>query len=193
VLEVKFENVDYKDILHDISFELKAGDFAVLVGHNGAGKSTLLNLLSGKILSTKGTIVLPSDIEFVHQNIEDNLFLDLTVYDNFRLFGVSDSKNIALYLQDFNKVLTLDRKVITLSGGEKQALALALRLYHKPQMLLLDEVTSALDEGASKRLLSLIFHHTRDIICVMVTHDIEEIRSYKHQILRLENGFLVKK
>lgn len=187
---IKFQNVSYFDILHEINFTLDKNAFGILIGHNGSGKSTILKLILGLIKPTKGTIQKPSNIAIVHQNIEDNLYLDLTILENFKLFGIHDKTKIQAHLKDFNPSFILDKNVRYLSGGEKQALSLAIRLFHKPDLLLLDEHTSALDPQTSKSIMSLTYTQTRDITCLMVTHNLEYAYQYGSIIFEMEKGKL---
>ncbi|USO02535.1 MAG: ATP-binding cassette domain-containing protein [Alphaproteobacteria bacterium] len=185
---IKFKNVCFQHIIKDVSFEIKKGEFVALIGPNGAGKSTILKLLLGILQPTSGAIEKPQHIEIVHQNIEDNVFLDLTVYENFNLFNAFNKEEIKKHLCAFNSNIVLDKVVRFLSGGEKQALALALRLFHKPDLLLLDEHTSALDPETSQKIMSVTYEKTRDVTCLMVTHNLDYAQKYGSAIIEMKAG-----
>lgn len=198
-------------VINNLNYAIYPGDFIVLIGTNGSGKSTLLKLISREFSVKSNQILLEnrllnsySDHDFsekisvLTQRATDSLFTSLTVFENFLLRKkqkkiTNERKFFAAFLADFNENLAhaLDKCVSDLSGGEQQALALALCFLNPPSVLLLDEHTSALDPHTSKQIMLLtkkmaVKHH---ITCVMTTHDLEIAREYGSRILVMNNRF----
>jgi putative tryptophan/tyrosine transport system ATP-binding protein len=210
-----------KSILQNISYQIHSGDFVILLGHNGSGKSSLLKILDQRYSSTHGQIdfaerplhhysnkTLAQKVTTITQHSADSLFNSLSVLENCLLalqrrpkslpsLNLSDKNNFfAQYLAEFNTNLRhkLKTPVEKLSGGEQQALVLALSVLNPPQLLLLDEHTSALDPQAAKRLMALTAamiqkHH---ITCVLSTHELEIATQYGNRILALQNGEILR-
>jgi putative ABC transport system ATP-binding protein len=202
-----------KTILENINYQIHPGDFVIILGVNGSGKSSLLKLLDRRALPTHGEIYLNkkplpqfSGIEFTKkvrtltQNCNESLFPSLTIFENYLLVKNHKVKNERVffknYIEKFNSNLSLqlDQRVEDLSGGEKQALALALSVLTPPQLLLLDEHTSALDPKSAKRLMKktadvIAEHH---ITCILTTHDLNIAMEYGNRILALRQGKIFK-
>ncbi|EKE00715.1 MAG: hypothetical protein ACD_21C00285G0009 [uncultured bacterium] len=204
-------------ILNNINYSIHAGDFIVLLGHNGSGKSSLLKILDRRYRATQGHVFLQGKdlktyshqqlakkIITLTQNHQESLFASLTVLENCilvkqshenNLLRISTTKERAFfidYLHEFNQDLTkkLDIPVINLSGGEQQALILALSILYPPKILLLDEHTSALDPRAAARLMEITSKVIRkhSITCILSTHDLDLALNYGDRILALANG-----
>lgn len=183
-------------ILSDIHYEVKQGDFILILGSNGSGKSSLLKLISQQYHPTEGQVRFNHDIKIsvLTQNCHDSLFTCLTVYENYLLFVKQNPSRASLskHLADFNPRLAerLDQRVDLLSGGEKQALALALTLLQPPDILLLDEHTSALDPLTAKHIMQLTAAMAKKyhITCLLTTHNMEMAENYGNRILALKQG-----
>lgn len=204
-----------KPALDQINYQIHPGDFVILLGSNGSGKSTLLKVLhrryqpdSGEIHFHEKKMATHPSKEFNHQvavltqNCMGSLFGSLTLYENYllvkqqRLMTLThhrvEKKFLAEYLYTFNPNLAtkLNYLVEQLSGGEKQALALALILLQPPSLLLLDEHTSALDPKTSNQIMQLTYkmitqHH---ITCILTTHDLDIALTYGNRLLMLREG-----
>jgi len=169
--------------LKKVSFEVKKGEFFVLIGPFGCGKSTLLRIIAGLEKANLGTLDWQenSKIGFVFQNFA--LFPYLTVFRNIE-FGLKMSgveKNIRQQLvNDLIKEVGLagfeDKHPKELSGGMKQRVGIARALAINPNVLLLDEPFSSLDEFTSENLRSLLLKlwQKRKVTVIMVTHLIKE-------------------
>lgn len=205
--------------LDDINYTVNAGDFVVLVGSNGSGKSSLLKLLhrdyvadTGEIyfedhlISHYSTKVFSRKVAVLTQNCADSQFNSLTVYENYclvkRSYGLTmqstliEQQSFSTYLQEYNPNLAdkLNTPITELSGGERQALALAFCLLQPPSLLLLDEHTSALDPKTSAQIMQLTdkmikAHH---ITCVLTTHDLDFALQYGNRMLMLQEGVVHK-
>jgi putative ABC transport system ATP-binding protein len=216
---VKMENVSLclsrndKPILNQLNYQITHGDFVILLGGNGAGKSSMLKLLhrqyhpdSGRISLKDKCLTNYSSSEFsqhvaiLAQNTTDSLFPSLTVYENYLLADknkINNRKYFREYVSAFNSNLSdkLDCVMTQLSGGEKQALALALCLLRSPSLLLLDEHTSALDPKTSEQIMQLTQNMIAryNITCVLTTHNLDIALNYGNKIVLLREGEIYKK
>jgi putative ABC transport system ATP-binding protein len=215
-ISLNFSTVE-RSVLADINYQVHAGDFIVVLGSNGSGKSSLLKLLNKHYQPTTGTIAvdgnllnsysdqkLSRQIKTLTQNCHESLFSSLTVLENYllvkqcydkALFAIRQNEErdfFANYLLKFNANLStrLDQMVEQLSGGEKQALALALTVLYPPRILLLDEHTSALDPLSAQRLMQLTYQIVEEygMTCLLTTHDLTIAEKYGNRILALRNG-----
>ncbi|WP_199062636.1 iron ABC transporter ATP-binding protein FetA [Serratia sp. ASV30] len=193
VLEGIHYQIDEQVILDAVSFTLKPGEFKLITGPSGCGKSTLLKIVSSLLSPTRGNIT------FNGQNIDDvapeeyrkqvsycfqtpALFGD-TVYDNLALpYQIRklkpDEKKMCQDLAQLALPDSMLKKGINeLSGGEKQRISLIRNLQFMPKVLLLDEVTSALDEDNKRNVNELIHHLVAEqgLGVLWVTHDKDEI------------------
>lgn len=204
-------------ILHDVNYQVFPEDFIIILGSNGSGKSSLLKLIDKRYQPTHGKILLnnksikkipPNEFSkkviTLTQNCHDSLFISLTVLENYllvkqrhesKLFSVRhhhERQFFANYLKEFNPNLSkkLDQIVEKLSGGEKQALALALSVLFPPEILLLDEHTSALDPKSAQQLMALTDRVVKEhkITCMLTTHDLDIAMNYGNRILALKHG-----
>lgn len=170
-----YHKIGERTILEGISARLTQGSCVMITGHNGSGKSTLLKLIhkGHANITKKGVSVM------MHQHINDNLFGALTVEENFHLIGAYDETWIQSMLGRFRSKPSPKTLVANLSGGERQRLALYMRVWMKPQFLLLDEFTSALDPQSSLELMeeviSLSCEHR--VTTIIVTHDLDVLKN----------------
>src|SRR5574337_1159537 len=196
---ISLEKVNYQiadqHILHDVDWQIPAGAHITLTGPSGGGKSTLLRIIAAMISKTSGTLT------FDGQPIEsyDPIMYRRQVSYCFQqptLFGETVADNLAFPYQIRKQVMdtqrvvtalnnvglserTLHQPIIELSGGEKQRVALIRNILFMPKVLLLDEVTSALDEENQTIIRSLIrnLNQEQGITIVWVTHNTVEIQS----------------
>ncbi|MBM6986645.1 ATP-binding cassette domain-containing protein [Lactobacillus delbrueckii subsp. lactis] len=196
---IELKQVSYRagdqEILQDVSFAVEEGDYLTLTGPSGSGKSTTLKLIAGLISPNKG------EIFYKGQNLDS---LDLVQYrrqvsycfQQPTLFDETVKDNLALPFAIRKQVDLpadyLDKKITTLSGGEKQRVALIRNLLFRPELLLLDEVTTGLDEESKQIVHQLIARvHQEGTTIVQVTHDQEELAASK-QLLHMEKGGVLK-
>ena len=194
---LRLENVGFQadgvTILNEINFQLRAGEFKLITGPSGCGKSTLLKIIASLQSPTSGSIFFAGkDIndltpETYRQQVSycaqtPALFGD-SVYDNL-IFPWQirqkqpDPKALVADLARFGLAKnTLEKSINELSGGEKQRVSLIRNLQFLPQVLLLDEITSALDESNKKNVNEIIHRYAseKNIAVLWVTHDSNEI------------------
>ncbi len=214
---LQFENITLRHpslerpILENINYTVKKGDCVIVLGTNGSGKSSLLKLLDGRYRTNDGKIILKNKnilslsartrahcIHTLTQNARDNLFLNLTIFENYQLIQKRNKTDVidslADYLKSFNTHLAtkLDVLVARLSGGEQQALALALAVLYPPEVLLLDEHTSALDPKTAEHLMALTARiiEERHITALLTTHNVNHALAYGDRILALKEGLV---
>ena len=195
ILEVKHLSfsVGEKEILKDISFKIQKGDFLTIKGPSGSGKSTLLKLLAAIMNPSAGEIIYKgkplSEYEItdyrkeVSYSFQNAALFGTTVADNlmfpYEIRNEPFDRDRAIALLD--KVMLseqyLDQKITELSGGEKQRVALIRNVLFTPEVLLLDEVTSALDAENRKVISDAILRLNREnnITVLWVTHNTDEI------------------
>ena len=148
-------------VLNNICFNLRAGEFKLITGQSGCGKSTLLKIVASLISPTAG--------EILFEGKEINTLKPETYRQQV---------SYCAHLARFELPETILKKNINeLSGGEKQRVSLIRNLQFLPKILLLDEITSALDEANKRNVNELIHHYVRDknIAVLWVTHDKDEI------------------
>lgn len=184
--------------LQNLSFALKEGEITCLLGTNGCGKSTLLKILAGELLTYTGQIQQNNlKIAYISQDLNQILFSQLTLEENLILLHISfpSLKAKKAYFDDYHPKLFkhLNNLLSTLSGGEKQAFALAVTLYSCPDILLLDEHTSALDPESEKRLMDITYRKitAHKITTLMCTHKVDLVQRYAQRIIGLNKGKIV--
>ena len=214
--------INEKRALDDINLTLNDGDFVTVIGGNGAGKSTLQNVISGSIRPEFGKIMINDEditnlpeykrakyIGRVFQDpmlgtasdmwIEENLALAYKrgerrspfkwMIDNGKkeIFRESLSK-LGLSLED-----RMNTKVKLLSGGQRQAITLLMATIKKPDLLMLDEHTAALDPKTANLVLSL----TKEIIekdkitTLMITHNMRDALAYGSRLIMMDQGKII--
>ncbi|MGJ8712192.1 iron efflux ABC transporter ATP-binding subunit FetA [Pantoea agglomerans] len=202
VQDVAF-SVGDRQLLKPVSLQLYQGDCVLLTGPSGSGKSTFLKILASLITPTSGQLFFRnSDIttlraEAYRQQVsycfQTPQLFGQTVYDNLSLpWQIRRQKpqrdKLVAALESVNlSPDMLNKPVEQLSGGEKQRVGLLRNLQFMPEVLLLDEVTSALDEENRLSVLSLINRIAAEekVAVVRISHDVNDIQQAE-QVLRLE-------
>jgi putative ABC transport system ATP-binding protein len=192
--------------LRDIDLEVRSGEFVVLLGASGSGKSTLLNILGGLDIPTSGEVEFfdhrlthASDDELTRYRREHvgfvfqfyNLIPSLTVRENVAL--VTDIAKDAMPVDESLALVALtqrrDHFPSQLSGGEQQRVAIARAIVKRPQLLLCDEPTGALDYATGKLVLEVIARINTDLgtTAVVITHN-AAIAGMADRVIRLVDG-----
>lgn len=195
-------DIDGKTVLDDINLRVAPGEFKLITGPSGCGKSTLLKIIASLLSPSRGNILFEdNDIntlspESYRQQVSycaqtPALFGD-TVYDNLifpwqiRQQQPEPERFVAALAQFGLPEETLSKSINSLSGGEKQRVSLIRNLQFLPKVLLLDEITSALDEQNKQNVNEIIHHYAADkqVAVLWVTHDKDEI-SHADEVITL--------
>lgn len=217
VLELKNIVKNYPDgenineVLKDISFQVKKGEFAAIMGPSGAGKSTLLTIMGALLSPSSGTVLLNNqdishfskkqqtqlrlnEIGFIFQNSDLIPYLKISEQLQF-IQKISNKKStdaIAI-LKQLGLGHRLSSYPNALSGGEKQRVAIARAFINQPDLILADEPTASLDSKRGREVVQIILEtvHQQNKAAVMVTHD-ERILDLVDSIWQIEDGKLNK-
>ena len=195
-------------VLKDINFSLEKGVLCTLLGPSGSGKSTLLNAIGGLEKIDSGSIVINEyEILSLKQNALSNfrrkylgfifqfynLIPDLTVTENIQVgsFIHNDPLDIEKLIKDLGLWEHKNKYPRQLSGGQQQRCAIGRALIKKPEILLCDEPTGALDYKTSKDILSLLQRINKDYetTIILATHN-EEITKMSNITIRLKDGVI---
>lgn len=209
--DVSFSYKEGQEILSSVSFSISSGQWVSIAGGNGSGKSTLARLFNGLLLpdsgmvQTAGLVVEPAYLAAIRRKVgmvfqnPDNQFVGSTVEEDIA-FGLESMcldreemvERIERYARKLDILPLLGRHPSGLSGGQKQRVALASVLAMEPEILVLDEAASMLDEAARLELLSLMrgMHQEGRYTIVSITHDADEIMA-SERVLSLSGGRVI--
>ena len=201
-------------VLFGVSLDIANGEFVSIMGESGSGKSTFLSILGGFLDADGGQVLLDGEdvskmgenrlaqircttLGFVFQGYK--LIPTLTARDNLLLpavLGGKKEEELAGYLKELSDALgisgLLEKFPDQLSGGQCQRVAIARALLYKPQTLILDEPTGALDSEMEKRVMELLRAVNRELgtTVVQVTHS-KTVAEYGNRIVYLKDGKIV--
>lgn len=190
--------------LDAVNFSINAGEVVALLGDNGAGKSTLVKIISGVFRPDTGRVMLggrelraSSPMDVRNQGIE-TVFQDLALCDNlgaaeniflgreleYRWLGIFRELDDARMKTEARQVLdemhikirNLDAPVRTMSGGQRQAVAISRAVYWKARLMILDEPTAALGVPEQKKVLDLIMNlKARNVPVIVISHNMQDV------------------
>lgn len=192
VVNVSFGYDSNKLVLEDLSLKVKKNEICAIVGQSGSGKSTLVNLMLGFIKPFKGDILinnksvedirtlwlqkiayLPQDTLILDKSLRYNVTLvdDDVKYDN-DVISFLHKVGLKSYLQSLDSGLDtrLGENGAFMSGGQKQRIAIARALFHKREILVLDEITSALDEDSEASIMDELLSLRDHCTIIIITH-----------------------
>ncbi|MEZ4797027.1 MAG: ABC transporter ATP-binding protein [Flavobacteriaceae bacterium] len=196
------------NVLDNISFSVNKGEHLSIIGESGSGKSTLLKLLygeydlkEGKIYWNEKEILGPSynlvvGYDFIKHVTQDfDLMPFISVEENIGKFLSNffqkEKKNRVLELLEIVELTSFAKtKVKDLSGGQKQRVALARAIAKQPEIILLDEPFSHIDNFKKQSLRRKLFRFLKEhnITCIVATHDKDDVLGYADSMLVLHNG-----
>lgn len=200
-----------KYVFRNISFDINDNEKLLIIGPSGCGKTTLIRCLNGlnKIdsgniflngvkISNIDDVALKSKVGMVFQNY--NLFPHLSVKENVslapKLLKMGNDREIddlvKRLLSEVNIINKIDSYPSKLSGGEKQRVAIARTLATKPEVILLDEPTSALDPATINDFISLLNELSKTTTIVVVSHEMDLIKSFADKVLFLKDGSILE-
>ena len=216
---VEFNHVNFsydpeRQILHDVSFDLKAGRSIAIVGPSGSGKSTIINLIprlydcqQGQVLFG-GTDVKKLDLGFLRRSvgivsqetylfngsIRENLLYAKPEASEAELIAACKKANIYDFVQKQEKGLDamVGNRGLKLSGGEKQRLSIARVLLKNPALLIFDEATSALDSISESRIQEAIEPIIKERTSILIAHRLSTIMA-ADEILVVKDGAIVER
>jgi putative ABC transport system ATP-binding protein len=203
-----------------LDLELNDGDFLTVIGSNGAGKTTFLNLIAGTMFPTEGKIFLDGEEvtgipEHARAHMVGRVFQEpgrgtasgMTVAQNLVLALNKGHKGLKIGVNNERKKLfrkelgklglgledRLDEKVLHLSGGQRQALAVLMATLTMPKILLLDEHTASLDPKNANKILEVTekLVSRKELTTIMVTHDMNQAIDLGNRLVMLHRGSLI--
>lgn len=197
-----------REVLSDISFDLKAGETIGLIGANGAGKSTLLKILAGLLTDYKGQTKIDGlDVNkknlaavrkktgYVFQDSESQLFLS-TVYEDVafgpRNYGCLEEEleeKVMSALKQVHIEELKDRPIYRMSGGQKKLAAIATILSMEPEVILFDEPSVGLDPKNRRNLINII--NGISGLKIIASHDLDMIFDTCNRTILIEKGKLI--
>ncbi len=213
--------VNEKRALDGIDLTLGDGDFVTVIGSNGAGKSTMLNIIAGVFLPDEGTISLDgTDItglpehrraKYLGRVFQDPMMgtaATMSIEENLALAlrrgrprglgkGISNKERELFREQLATLGLGLEERMTTkvglLSGGQRQAITLLMATLTRPELLLLDEHTAALDPKTAEKVLTLTDEIVRrdGLTTLMVTHNMRNALEYGNRLIMMDAGTIV--
>lgn len=208
--------------LKNINLTIKSGDFITIVGGNGAGKSTLLNTLAGTISVDSGSIIINGKdvsrtkeheraayISRVFQNPLDGTAPRMTVAENMaialkrgekrKLCPAIKKENLTFFsemLKSLNLGLEtrLNTEIGLLSGGQRQAISLLMATLKRPELILLDEHTAALDPKTQKNIMKITSDkiNEKNLTAFMITHNLQDALDYGNRLIVMHRGEIIK-
>lgn len=209
IQNLSFRFAGRSELFHSVNIEIKKGKFIAIVGESGSGKSTLGQILQRFYPFENGNIILNNKQQL--QEIELKNYRDLlgvipqeitifsgNVIDNILLGTIDTPENVMQFIKEyefghfFNQLpqgleTILGEEGINLSGGQKQIIALARALYKKPQFLILDEATSAMDRKTENFTLKLLQKIKLDCAVLFISHRLNKLKTIADTIYILEN------
>jgi ATP-binding cassette subfamily C protein LapB len=216
--EIEFKNVSYKfdgssqPVIKNLTFKIPAGQKVALVGKMGSGKSTLSRLIAGMLEPTEGAILIdgvdvrqidPSDLRknigimlqdswLFSGTIRENIQMGFNEYDDDHILKICKIAGVDDFVGSHPKGYDLEirERGIGLSGGQRQTINLARSLLHDPQILLLDEPTSSMDQGTEKKVVASLKEVSEDKTMMIVTHR-NPILTMVDRVFVLEGGQIV--
>jgi len=201
-------------VLKDINLDIKRRERIVVCGPSGSGKSTLIRCINRLEEHQRGQIIVDgieltkdlkhiekvrSEVGMVFQHF--NLFPHLTILENLTIGPIwvrktskKEAEDIAMhYLEKVQIVEQAAKYPGQLSGGQQQRVAIARSLCMKPNIMLFDEVTSALDPEMVKEVLDVMISLARDgMTMIVVTHEMGFAKSVAHRVVFMDEGMLIE-
>jgi len=198
------------EVLSDISFSVDAGDYIGLVGPNGSGKTTVIKIILGLLQQEKGSVTLfgtdssafrdRQRIGYLPQKpthfnphfpatVKEIVSLGLFSKQRFPKRITKDDQALIYDAMAMAEVLDISDALIgELSGGQQQRVLVARAVVNKPELLILDEPTTALDPEARENFFKVLYELNRreNVTVILITHDIASIGKYASKLLYLD-------
>ncbi len=199
-----------QEILKDINLHIHCGSLNAVIGRNGAGKSTLIRAILNDIPHT-GNIefkdrengrIQKLKMGYVPQSMNVEKQTPVSVYDMiaayqssvpvFFMRGPKIRQKILEHLRIFEADYLIDKQVCNLSGGEQQRVLLSMALMDSPNLLLLDEPVSGIDQNGMDLFYKTIYHlkENYDLAVILISHDLDYVRRYADQAILIDQTVL---
>lgn len=212
--QLKYTYSDGTNALKSVDFEVKKGEFLVLLGPNGSGKTTLFKVLTGLIKAENGEVkfnnesyininqdLLHSKIGLVFQDPNDQLFAPTVEQDvafgpqNQGLSKEEIKARVDKALEDVGAAHLAKKVIHHLSFGQKKRVSIAGVLAMEPELIILDEPTAGLDPAGVSDIMKLLVKLNRElgITIIMATHDVDLVPIFANRICVLSNGKILIK
>lgn len=201
-VSLELRNVSYTysgsdvKVINDVSLEFERGKMYAIVGPSGAGKTTLVDICLGLLTPQQGTVIssqnlrlayVPQDTAILEAPIATNVTLewDTTLLDESMLNRVTQKAQLTEFLEGRTATIPLTQS--TVSGGQRQRVGLARALYRDPNVLILDEVTSALDANTERAVMEVIEDLRESCAVIVVAHRLTTVQN-ADTVIYLDNG-----
>ncbi len=221
LLEVRKASASYghQPVLHDVSLKLYRGQTLAVIGESGSGKSSTARLITGLLPPTSGQVLydgkaLPADyrqrskeqlrrLQMIYQipdtalnprqRIVDIIGRPLSFYLGLKGQALRQRVVELLEMIELDPALYMDRQPRELSGGQKQRICIARALAAEPQLIICDEVTSALDQLVAEGVLKLLnrIQQQLGVAYLFITHDVATVRAIADEVLVMQRGKVV--
>ena len=218
--EIKLKNISFsyslrkEFFLSKISIDIKKGDFVGIIGQTGSGKSTLINLLIGLLEPNNGEVMvddlnIKSNLSGWHKKIgyvpQSVYLIDDTIRKNIA-FGLREENinddlikkaiekaNLKIFLSTLKDgaETVVGEKGIRISGGQQQRIGIARALYRDPEILILDEATSSLDQATEKKIMESVNFLKKTKTLIVITHRLITVQNCD-KIFMLDKGKVIK-
>lgn len=178
-------------VLRDVSFSCGTGTLCLLLGRNGAGKSTLLKSLANLQRPESGSITTEENSHIAYLGHALQLYGSMSVAENLslQLSLLQCKTELQSLLVEWDLTEIADKHINLLSRGQQARTALCQTFLSNPNLVLLDEPTSSLDDTTVSNLMQMLRKRTDDgATAILATHDLTRLRDYADRILVLERG-----
>lgn len=214
--QIDFENIDFSyletNIFKQLSFKINAGSSVALVGESGSGKSTIVKLIIGLLKPKSGTILIDGSnlsnlnlhdlynhISYTSQEspifngtLRENIIFDRMITDQEILAALESVELLSFYSKLPHGLDTeVGERGMTLSGGEKQRIALARLYFTNAKIIILDEATSAMDNIIEERVVQHLMHYLKNKTIISIAHRLNTIKNVEN-IFVFKSGEIVE-
>ncbi|NIG54894.1 peptidase domain-containing ABC transporter [Chitinophaga sp. Cy-1792] len=198
-------------LLKAVSLEVRKGEIIAVTGESGCGKSTLLQLLQGFYTPENGAVIIneamnlqdfplgqwrkiitvvPQQVHIFNGSILDNVTLNDAASSPEEVMLFLNNNGLTTFFNDLPHAwyTMVGEEGVNLSGGQRQMIGLARALFHQPELLILDEVTAAMDRNTEKMVIDLLLRLKEKMGIIFITHRLHLLQTFSDRTYILENG-----